>query len=234
MPRQKFIGDNVYEDMACHVFALSGDPAQQEAINNRYDRLGFLLLRLEPLPADGNVAQGLNVVTNNEILAGPGLDGLPAAVAAHSLPLLCREFGFVQQAGTNTRLWGRFRQGQLLPEHMYVTTPDGRIWDTMPGDPVYRRANNQGLNPGAYGDGADGNDVLLDPGEVFSVEVAALAPQTQAVVAAPDDQWQDVVEAVQAGGNGGGDESGENADNESVDGGGDYVAGEDEGALNDP
>lgn len=224
MPRDKFIGNNSHHDMACHVFALSGDPETAVPINNRYARLGDLLYGVEDVPVNDSVAEGLTVVTNNDIWGSPGADQPPALVAPRSLSLLCREFGFTPQAGSGVRLWGRFRQGQVLPQHMYVTTPDGRVWDTMPGKPVYRRMDNQGRNPGAEGDDSEGEDILLDPNEVFSVEVAELAEKTREVIATGDDQWVEDVEDADAG----------VAGVEEIGVVGDFIGGEDEKALGDP
>ncbi|NUB29464.1 hypothetical protein [Azospirillum brasilense] len=187
MPKQYLTDSANYMDMACHVFALSGDPAQQEDVNNRYAQLGNLLtsdlLGVPPVTANNNIAPGLRVVTNNEIrqcLRGA------AVPPSRSLRLLCREFGLVPTPGTRIKLWGHFEPGQRLPEHMYVTTADGMIYDTVPGAPIRRDTNNNGQNPPSWISG------LLDPGVIFSIEVAAFAPQTQAVVNRPGNQWANI------------------------------------------
>ncbi|CAO3442567.1 hypothetical protein [Azospirillum argentinense] len=224
MPREKFIGNDSHHDMACHVFALSGDPDTAIAVNARYAKLGDLLYGVEVVPVDDEVANGLTTVTNNDIWTCPGPDQPAAQVAPISLTLLCREFGFAPQEGSGIRLWGRFLPGQVLPQHMYVTTPNGMIWDTMPGMPIYRRINQDGRNPGAEGDGPDGQDIMLAPDEVFSIEVASLALKTREVIETPNDQWEvdaGDADAGQAGLNG-------------LGAGGDFIGGEDENALGDP
>ncbi|WP_188259123.1 hypothetical protein [Azospirillum tabaci] len=223
MPREKFIGNDRHHDMACHVFALSGDPDAAAAINTRYARLGDLLFGVEDVPVDDEVADGLAVVTNNDIWTSPGAGQPPAQVAPRSLTLLCREFGFTPQEGSGIRLWGRFLPGQVLPQHMYVTTPGGRIWDTMPEMPVYRRINKDGRNPGAEGDAPNGQDIMLAPDEVFSIEVAALAPKTREIIETPDDQWEKDIEDADAG----------QAERNGQGAGGDFIGDEDENALND-
>ncbi|CAO3373338.1 hypothetical protein [Azospirillum argentinense] len=223
MPREKFIGNDHHHDMACHVFALSGDPDTAGDINTRYAKLGDLLYGVEVVPVNDALADGMTVVTNNDIWKCPGPDQPPAQVAPSSLGLLCREFGFTPQEGSGIRLWGRFLPGQVLPQHMYVTTPNGMIWDTMPGKPIYRRINKDGRNPGAEGDAPDGQDLMLSPDEVFSIEVAALAPQTREVIEAPNGQWQQDVADAGAGQVG---PSGLGA-------GGNYIGDEDENALDD-
>ncbi|WP_137139134.1 hypothetical protein [Azospirillum brasilense] len=223
MPREKFIGNDSHHDMACHVFALSGDPETAVAINTRYARLGDLLYGVEDIPVDDEIAGGLTVLTNNDLWKGPAPDQPPAQVAPLSLLLLCREFGFTPQEGSGIRLWGRFLPGQVLPQHMYVTTPDGRIWDTMPGKPIYRRVSKDGRNPGAEGDAPDGQDIMLAPDEVFSVAVAALAPKTREVIETPNDQWEKDGEDPDAG------QAGQNG----PEAGGDFIGDEDENALGD-
>ncbi|WP_137103385.1 hypothetical protein [Azospirillum argentinense] len=223
MPREKFIGNDSHHDMACHVFALSGDPETAVEINTRYARLGDLLYGVEDVPVDDNVANGLTAVTNNDIWKCPGPDQPAAQVAPSSLILLCREFGFTPQEGSGIRLWGRFLPGQVLPQHMYVTTPNGMIWDTMPEMPIYRRIDKDGRNPGAEGDGPDGQDIMLAPDEVFSIEVTALAPKTLEVIETPNGQWEKDVEDADAG------QSGLNG----LGAGSDFIGDEDENALGD-
>ncbi len=187
MPRQYLVNGADYVAMACHVFALSGDPAQQADVNNRYAQLGNLLspdlLGVPPVPANNEIAYGLKVVTNNEIrqcLRGP------AVPPSCSLRLLCREFGLVPTPNSGIKVWGHFEPGQRLPEHMYVTTVDGKIYDTMPQAPIRRDTNNNGRNPPSWSSG------LLDPGVIFSVEVAALAPQTQFIISRASNQWENM------------------------------------------
>lgn len=193
MPRQVFIGNDTHVDMACHVFALSGDPnpATVANINQRYEVLGDLLMPVggHIVPADDNVANGLTHVTNRDIRNA--LAEMPGADYAHAaLGLLCKEFGLAEHAGSGLRLWGHFEPGQLLPEHMYVTHTNGNIYDTMPEARIRRRVNNHGRNPPSYGDDSHGHDVLLRPEVCFSLEVAAFAAGTQAVINAPAGQWQ--------------------------------------------
>lgn len=106
------------------------------------------------------------------------------------LRLLCTEFGLAPHHGSGIRLWGHTESGQMLPEHMYVTFTDGRIYDTMPNAPICRRVNNQGRNPPSYGDNPPGTDVMLAANVVFSIEVAALAASTQAAINTNNNQWQ--------------------------------------------
>lgn len=131
----------------------------------------------------------LNILTNQQIRnvldeETPGGD-LEEAI----LGLLCTEFNLVKSEGTGIRVWGHFEEGQMLPEHIYVTYTNNMIYDTMPNAPVRRKVNNSGRNAPSYGDDADGNDVLLSPDVIYSVEVAALAVGTQAVINTPDTQW---------------------------------------------
>jgi hypothetical protein len=189
MPRQHLTGHDQYLPMSCHVFALSGNPALADNVNTRYAALGDLLLHPQQVPNNNNVAHGLNVVTNRQILDAvaemPDGDQQGAV-----LRLLCTEFGLVPHAGSGIRLWGHTEPGQMLPEHMYVTYTDNRIYDTMPNAPIRRRVNDQGRNPPSYGDTDAGADVMLAADVVFSIEIAALAAGTQAAVNAPNNQWQ--------------------------------------------
>lgn len=171
--------------MACHVFALSGDPATIDNVHARYQALGNYLIGTTPLPPAVAVAAplaGLNLVTRADVenaLAELG-DNQRAAI----LGLLCTEFGLAQHIGSGIRLWGHFEEGQMLPEHMYVTYTNGNIYDTMPDTPVRRNANNNGINPPSYGPGNN-----LAPDVVFSVEVAALAAGTMTVINAANPNW---------------------------------------------
>ncbi|WP_293138317.1 hypothetical protein [Okeania sp. SIO3I5] len=189
MPIKHFTGNQNYGIMACHVFALSGDHNHADAVHQRYQTLGHLLLNINVNNNNNNVPQGLNVVTNQDIInvlnmiPGPGMN---MAI----LNLLCQEFGLAPENGSGIRLWGHFEEGQMLPEHMYVTI-NGMIYDTMPNAPVRKRENNAGLNPPSYGNDQNGNDVLLDNNVVFSVEVQNLAQNTLIPINAPNNQWAD-------------------------------------------
>jgi hypothetical protein len=98
------------------------------------------------------------------------------------LGLLCAEFQLQPHAGSGIRLWGHFEDGQMLPEHMWVTYTDQMIYDKMPGSPVRRNANQQGLNPPS-------NDGVLQQAVVATLEVSNLAAGTLAVVNTPGNAW---------------------------------------------
>jgi hypothetical protein len=181
MPIQRFIGNANFQDMACHVYALSGDHTNIANIHSRYSALGDYLIGRTALPAaDATVPNGLTVVTSGAIRNAVADDHIQVA----TLGLLCTEFGLALQPGSGIRLWGHFEENQMLPEHMYVTYTNGNIYDTLPNSPVRRNVNNNGINPPAYDEGN-----FLDPGVIFSVEVAALAAGTMVPVNSADVNW---------------------------------------------
>lgn len=186
MAIQHFTGNNNYNVMACHVFALSGDPATADAVNTRYAKLGDYLLGKAELPAqDANIPNGLTHATKANIkVVGAEMPNTQDQREA-ILSLLCIEFGLVVHAGSNIRLWGHFEKDQMLPQHMYVTY-GGNIYDTMPNKPVTKDVNDNGKNPPSDG--------VLDPKVIFSIEVQALTANTMAVINAPANQWANGLE----------------------------------------
>jgi len=187
MPIQHYTANQNFLPMACHVFALSGDPASIGPINDRYCKLGDYLIGVTPLPTGAEPLPGLTTVTAADIKGVQ--NSYPAARGQAILGILCKEFGFTLKPGSGVRLFGHIEPNQWLPEHMYVTTNTGRIYDTLPGASIRRNNNNNGLNPPSYGSNPDGSDVLQNSGVVFSVEVSVLAAGTQAVISSPDSSW---------------------------------------------
>lgn len=191
MAIQHFTGNNNYNVMACHVFALSGDPATANAINARYAKLGDYLIGVAALPQNNqDIPNGLSLVSKYNILTVKNIvphngaaNNNVAGLRQATLNLLCLEFGLVVHAGSGIRLWGHFEDGQWLPEHMYVTY-GGNIYDTMPNAPIRKNVNDNGKNPPSYGEGHE-----LDAGVIFSIEVQALAAGTMAVINTPANQW---------------------------------------------
>ncbi|HEX8563519.1 MAG TPA: hypothetical protein VF676_11120 [Flavobacterium sp.] len=174
--------------MSCHVYALSGDSQSIADSSNRYAKLGDYLLGTTTLPVQADtVPPNLNTVTNTQItdcLAEIANAAGDQQIAI--LGLLCAEFGLALQPGSGIRLWGHTEPGQMLPEHMYVTYTDNRIYDTMPNTPVRRNDNVNGTNPPSYGEGN-----VLQPNVIFSIEVAALAPGTMAAINSATANWAD-------------------------------------------
>lgn len=154
-------------------------------MHHRYQSLGNLLKpsNNQYPPDNDNVGQGLNVVTNRQVRAVL-LESAWTDPSVAALELLCLEFGLKPQNGSGVGLWGHFEQGQLLPEHMYVTI-GGKIYDTMPEAPVRKSRNEDGLNPPSYG------GKLLSKKVVFFVEIEDLAAGTKAVVNTSDEQWEE-------------------------------------------
>lgn len=182
MPIEHFTGNNNYTQMACHVYALSGDHNSIDNINQRYQTLGNCLRGGQQLPAnDHDVPNGLNTVTAGAIRNAVAEDHMQVAI----LDLLCTEFGLTPQVGSGIRIWGHFEEDQMLPEHMYVTT-NNMIYDTMPNMPVRRNNNNNGINPPSYGEGHD-----LALAVIFSIEVTALAAGTLVPINSPANDWAD-------------------------------------------
>lgn len=158
-----------YLAMACHVFALSGDPLTIAAVNTRYDLIGQYLTGGAIPPAGSTIsARVMNA------MAEIGDDQRVATLA-----LLRDEFGMAPGNGTNIRIWGLFRNHlQMLPEHMWITKA-GRIYDTMPHARIRRNNNNQGRNPPS-------ERYVLDAGIIFSVEVAALHVEQLSIINSPN------------------------------------------------
>lgn len=179
MPVQ-YLNDESYLEMACHVFALSGDQDQIADVNRRYSLIGDYLMGMEMLPDNNyDVPAGLNLVTagairncNNELENGN---------KQSALELLCAEFGNALQPDSGIRIWGHFEEDQLLPEHMFVTYTNEMVYDTIPNSPVARDENNNGTNPPS--------SYELEPEVIFSVEVAVLPAGTMAAILRPGPNW---------------------------------------------
>jgi len=157
-----------YQNMACHVFALSGNPLSIANVNTRYNQLGQNLLGQPQAPA-GTLRREIN-----NVLAELGDDQRIA-----TLKLLRNQFGMASGNGTNIRLWGLFRNHlQMLPEHMWITK-GGIIYDTMPDAPIRRNANLNGANPPSEAH-------QLNQNIIFSVEVAALHVEQMNIINSPN------------------------------------------------
>ena len=178
MPEQYFTGNNQYDAMACHVFALSGDFAQADNVNKRYIKIGDILTgKAQPGPEDG-IALGVTAEDIGEVF----LQNTKTEQKDAIMRLLCKEFHLVESPGSGVKVWGHIEDDQMLPEHMYVTA-GGRIFDTMPNQVVRRDADDRhGRNPPS-------NDGLLPANVVYFIEVEHLAAGTQALVDTPDAQW---------------------------------------------
>ncbi|WP_062061702.1 hypothetical protein [Aquimarina longa] len=197
MPRQVYTATNNYNTMSCHVFTLSGDHTAIAAINTRYENLGALILHLTDIPANDAIANGLTVLTNNQIrnrMLDPNEDNELSA-----MELLSTEFGFTRQNGSGIWLCGHFELAEMLPSHMYVVS-GATIFDTMPDTRVRRLPDINHRNPPSFID-LDNNPAphdangystafLLPADEVYGVEVQALAAQTQIAVGSANANWQ--------------------------------------------
>jgi hypothetical protein len=157
-----------YTEMACHVWALSGNPLTIAIINAKYDQIGSYLMG-QANPTDTRMQQRVQAV-----LSELGDDQRVATLA-----LLRDEFGMAPGNGTDIRIWGLFRNHlQMLPEHMWITVGN-RIYDTMPSAPIRRDDTANGRNPPSEAHELQAN-------VVFSVEVSALHTEQSQVINSPN------------------------------------------------
>ena len=180
MANDMYIGANSgnYSAMACHVFALSADPAAMTTTHNTYTLLGDYMAGLEiPDFAANNPNPRWRTAIENAVYEE---EASPQEV----MNRLREEFGF--NAGPANRapfkLWGLFGAGQYLPEHMWFTAYD-KIYDTMPNSPVRRASNMNGLNPPS-------ETYKQAPTMCFSTPIQALTGHQLQIVQAKSYEWR--------------------------------------------
>lgn len=133
--RLQYNPDQALMSAACYQFALSGSSDQDtlDSIDTRFSAIGNYML--------AGVEDNLDQL---KVLRKADLDRLVAIQTEadrrkQTMIALCTEFALSQsdQAVPPCNLGGRFKEGQMLPEHMWVN--DGQYsYDTMPNQTIFK------------------------------------------------------------------------------------------------
>lgn len=187
-PMQTFAGPRSYTPMGSHAYALSGNPLTMNDCHRRYQVFNQYLADPQVLThyKPEATAPGLATLSCQQVIAlllhVPGAPQRQAILRA-----ICLEFGLGPVEDSPWQIWGYYLPGQgTLPVHVYASS-EGWLYDTLPGLPVHRTRDQQGLNPPAW----CRQHALsqLNSQQVFSVPVHAFAAGTLASIHSPSQAW---------------------------------------------